>query len=180
MFWLSIAPVIAIIHLAVGHAILHHINPDSPSWPSRLASTAYAGAIGGTIFGVFLVPLFMSVFTEALQRFQQAQHGRHQDRSIHSADPLNSLIGRTQLAACMAIVLAGAPAAGALGVVCLRVSGSTSRALSPGEAAVAGVVGGAAVWGCVFSFLASVIAAMAVYSNFGAYKVRRGNAIFLA
>ncbi|KAG5635274.1 hypothetical protein H0H81_011868, partial [Sphagnurus paluster] len=169
---LCIAPVVAIIHLTVGHAILHYANPHSLFWSPRLLSTASAGAIGGTILGVFLVPLFISLFNRRFQLALQADD--HVD-----AEPPNSFAAFTQWAACVAIVFAGAPAAGALGVVCLRGSVGDGKVLSPGAAAVAGVVGGAVVLGCVLGSLIFVVVAVVVSFNYQFYRVSRETEIFL-
>ncbi|KAG5653691.1 hypothetical protein H0H81_011443 [Sphagnurus paluster] len=185
LFYLPLVPLLATAHLTVGHAILHHANPHSPSWAPHLLSTAFAGAIGGTILGVPLIVLWVHILSIRAQRLarnleieQQEQQQEPEDGSGSS----NSLTRRMKWVGYLAIILSGAPAAGALGVVCLHETGMRNREklLSPGDAVVAGVVGGSVVWGCVFGFLAFAFGVFAGCMNIRAYRIRKENARYLA
>ncbi|KAG5651114.1 hypothetical protein H0H81_009801 [Sphagnurus paluster] len=174
LLYLSLAPLVTVTHLLVGQAVLHHAYPHSPAWTSSLLATGSAGATGGIILGLPLVPLFIHLFVRALERLKQPRgHALRKDESVDPRRSLELLMSRAEWAACAAIVLSGVPAAGALGVVCLYGSGSGLRnVLSPAGAAVAGVVGGAVVWGCVFGFLVLVLVASDGFVDFGAYRIR--------
>ncbi|KAG5653688.1 hypothetical protein H0H81_011440 [Sphagnurus paluster] len=167
LLWLSIAPLIAATHLTSGHAILHYAYPHSPSWAAPLLSTAFVGAIGGTIVGMPLVPVVIYLlFIRAQQRLEQ-----HNLANPEEARPLNSFRTCMERTGCAAIILAGVLGAGALGAICLGESGSErgGGVLSSGGAAAAGVVGSAAVWGCVFGFLALFFDTSAICADFRAY-----------
>ncbi|KAG5653690.1 hypothetical protein H0H81_011442 [Sphagnurus paluster] len=178
LIWLPIAPLITVSDITIGHTILQNAHPQSPAWSPPLAYTVSAGAIGGTILGVPLVPLFIYLlFIRASQRLQKHRLAHPEDGSVDCCRPLNSFTSPLEWAACAAIIFAGAPAAGALGVACLPES---SKVLSPGRAAIAGVVGGGVIWGCIFGFMVLLLAAFAAWMNVRAYRIRKENERYLA
>ncbi|KAG5653687.1 hypothetical protein H0H81_011439 [Sphagnurus paluster] len=124
IIWFATAPLTAVLHLIIGHAILHAANPHSSTWSPSLQSTASAGAVGGTILGVPLVPLYIYLALLEEERLENYRLEHPADDSVEVCTMFHSFTSLMEWAARGAILVGGGCAAGALGVVCLRDTGT--------------------------------------------------------
>ncbi|KAG5651116.1 hypothetical protein H0H81_009803 [Sphagnurus paluster] len=173
LFFLPLPPLLCVLYLALGHAILLRASESSPhthaAWTAPILSSANAGAVGGAVLALPLFLLLSLLLLLLSPTRHNTAHGppraAHEDffdddTSSHRARAQRIWSLRTA-AACACILLGMGAAAGPLGVACLKGAISMSMLmLSPGRAAAAGVVGALVLWTCV---LAGVFFAVGVW-----------------
>lgn len=156
LIFLPIPPLLSIIHITTGHAILRSTTPSFTA--TSLLTSVNAAATGGAILALPLVLLLYILFfptkepaPEDFFEDDDASHGR----------------GRRTWGCivCGALLLGVGAAAGALGVTCL--GGGKQVKLSPAEAAEAGVVGGVVI------SVAMVVVVLSVLGVWWLTKTRR-------
>ncbi|KAF9000203.1 hypothetical protein BDQ17DRAFT_1359801 [Cyathus striatus] len=151
LLFLPIPPLLSLIYCLIGHSIMRHAQPaPNPAWLPTFLSTAGAAATGGIILSLPLALLLYLLLYPAPRQVAPADFFEDDDESLFTRIPA---IKYTVYSVCFVIALFMGAIAGPLGVTC--VAGSEGGALSPRNAAVAGLVGGVIICGgvCVIAGL---------------------------
>ncbi|KIK00601.1 hypothetical protein K443DRAFT_599845 [Laccaria amethystina LaAM-08-1] len=132
--FLPIPPLLSLLYIVTGHAILQHHHKSNGPYSAPFSSSAKAGLVGGTILSIpialllylILLPTSKPDLPEDFFEDDEVEVGK--SRWVWYAGLVTVII----------LVLCIGGAAGPLGVTCL----SIEELLSLGEAAAAGIVGG--------------------------------------
>lgn len=131
---LPIPPLLSLLYIVTGHAILRHHHTSNGPYSAPFSSSAKAGVVGGTILSI-PIALFLYLILSPTSKPELPEDFFEDDE----AEVGNSRwVWYAGLFTVLILVLCIGGAAGPLGVTCL----STEELLSPGEAAAAGMVGG--------------------------------------
>ncbi|KAG6908570.1 hypothetical protein DXG01_004128 [Tephrocybe rancida] len=148
LLFLPIPPFISVLYLLVGHGLLRHGNGASHKnpWSPSLLSSANAAATGGVllslpIFLMFFALIHASMRTPAPTQDPQDDFFEDDDNSSHTGVGPRIVTFATYFL-CGALLLCIGALSAPLGVACLP-GGGPPNMLSPGNAAEAGIVGGA-------------------------------------
>jgi hypothetical protein len=146
LIFLPIPPLLSLIYIAVGHAILRVAYPHLDSvYRAPILSSVEAGATGGVILSLPLALLLFILLSP------NAPPSTPRDDFFEDDDSIKDMQARwlqyTGYAVCVIFAFAVGGVAGPLGVTCLS-SGTldafvdNKKMLSPGAAAAAGFLGG--------------------------------------
>ena len=145
LLFLPVPPLLALLYMAVGHALLRAARPTPRSIyrQAPVGASIEAGATGGVILAL---PLALLLYIIARQPRADAPEDFFEDDAsgVHGVARWLPWVG---VAGTAAFLFAIGGVAGPLGVACLQGSvqgsGDTRRLLSASAAAAAGFVGGA-------------------------------------
>jgi hypothetical protein len=161
LIFLPIPPLLSLIYIAVGHAILRVVYPHPDSvFRTPVLSSVEAGATGGVILSLPLALLLFILLSPNTPPSNSRDDFFEDDDSIR--DMQARWLRYTGYAVCVIFALAIGGVAGPLGVTCLS-SGTldafvdNKKMLSTGAAAAAGFLGGV-----VLSF-GTLVTAVAVF-----------------
>ena len=146
LIFLPIPPLLSLLYIVTGHAILQHHHTFEGPYSAPFSSSAKAGIVGGTILSIPIALILYLLFLptskpelpEDFFEDDEAEVGR------------SRWVWYAGIATVLILVLCIGGAAGPLGVTCLSSEdmlslGDSEGMLSPGEAAAAGMVGGLVV-----------------------------------
>ena len=141
--FLPIPPLLSLLYIATGHAILRQIHKSSPSsiYHTPILSSIEAGATGGVIFSL---PALLLLY---LLIFYRWPHSVPEDFFEDDSDTTGLALWYIRYFACVFLLVGIGAIAGPLGVISLShgVLNSfviTKKMLSTGAAAAAGILGG--------------------------------------
>lgn len=140
LIFLPIPPLLSILYLVTGHAILrHHHSPNGP-YSAPFSSSAKAGLVGGTILSIPLA-LLLYLLLSPTSKPNELPEDFFEDDDDEGGVGTSRWAWYAGLGTVFVLVLCIGGAAGPLGVTCLS-KNEGEELLSPGEAAAAGMVGG--------------------------------------
>ncbi|TFK35807.1 hypothetical protein BDQ12DRAFT_725595 [Crucibulum laeve] len=143
IIFLPIPPLLSLLYMLIGHAILRRSHPLDPSWKAPLLSSVESGALGGVILSLPLALLIYLIAFPTKQQSSSPEDFFEDDESLSSKNPLFRYSG---YAVCLVLVVCIGGAAGPLGVTCIggaepggqMVIAAARKTLTTGKAAVAG------------------------------------------
>ncbi|EAU81653.2 hypothetical protein CC1G_02669 [Coprinopsis cinerea okayama7 len=181
---LAVPLVLSVIYISVGHAVLRAAKPATSIYSrTTLTSSVQAGAVGGAILAIpiLLVVYLMGLFPPGDSPESRGDtRSRGQDFFDDDSDAglsknLCSPRRLSEYAAwlgCVLLVFGVGAVSGALGVTVLSSSNldtfnfsGRKEFLSPGTAAMSGLVGGAIVLGSIVATILLWVATVILFSN---------------
>jgi hypothetical protein len=179
--FLLLPPILSLLYLVTGHAILQR-GTSSTYWSPPLLSSARAGAIGGAVLSL---PLFLLTWLiiplPPSSPIREAQEDFFDEDFLATSHVSTVMRVGTRLVhlCCCVLTLGVGSAAGPLGVSCLTGGGSGAPGrpamLTPATAAQAGALGSVVIWASLLVVSTSAFFGYAILARWiGTYDQESG------